>query len=52
MPFGIVVLLGALIGGAVGIVIYFIRQNTQKKTQDSQTLDSDLNDQNRTSSEG
>ncbi len=45
-------LLGAAIGAVAGLIIYMIRQNTQKKTQDSQTLDSDLNDQNRTSSEG
>lgn len=34
-------LMGAIIGGVVGLIVYFI-QNQQKKKKDSETLDSDL----------
>lgn len=34
-------LMGALIGGVVGLIVYLI-QNQQKKKKDNQTLDGDM----------
>ena len=36
--------MGAVIGGVVGLVIYFIQQN-QKKKQESATLDADVSEE-------